>query len=159
MRTTISRPCVAAILSLLVGVAACSGGGSGSSSTPGGGSPASNLAPIASAGTDQNVFLGAGAVTLDGSASRDPETAALQYAWTFTLQPAGSTATVTNANVARADFTPDMTGLYRATLVVSDGALSTSATVNIDVAASPGAAANAGSNQMVNRGAAVALDG
>src|SRR6267142_4293030 len=158
MRTTISRPTGSAmLLIMLASVAACSGGGSGSVS--GSGSSASNLAPIASAGANQNVFLGAGAVSLDGSQSRDPDGSALQYAWTFTLQPAGSSATVSSASTARASFTPDMTGLYRATLAISDGALSASATVDIDVAASPGSTANAGPDQLVNRGAAVSLDG
>ncbi|HZT63845.1 MAG TPA: PKD domain-containing protein [Burkholderiales bacterium] len=162
------RPQMTAILvSLLLSLAACSGGGSGSSeatapggdSAPAGGGAAPNVGPVASAGADQHVFMGTGAVELDGSVSRDPDGAALQYAWTLVLQPAGSNATVSNANAARASFTPDATGLYRAKLVVSDGALSASATVDIDVAVSPSSTANAGPDQMVNRGATVALDG
>src|SRR5262249_60559634 len=73
--------------------------------------------------------------------------------------PSGSNATLSGASSARASFTPDMTGLYRIQLAVSDGSLHSTGSADVDVAVNPSAIANAGPDQQVNRGAAVTLDG
>ena len=84
---------------------------------------ANNLPPIANAGPDQtggeNVR-----VLFDGSASNDPEGAALDYIWTLASAPA--TSTLTSANIFDADtnapsIVPDASGPYVLSLVVSDG--------------------------------------
>ncbi len=60
-----------------------------------------NEAPIAEAGTNQTVAVGA-AVNLDGSGSSDPEGMPLTYAWT---QTAGTNVTLQNADTATPVFT------------------------------------------------------
>ncbi len=60
------------------------------------GLPASNVAPVADAGSAQSAFVGS-VVTLDGSASTDANADALTYAWTLASRPAGSTAALSSA--------------------------------------------------------------
>ncbi len=81
------------------------------------------LPPIANAGPDQS-FTSIALVTLDGSASSDPNGDSLTYAWSFTSRPAGSAAVLTGANTESPTFTPDLDGNYVVQLIVSDGALS-----------------------------------
>jgi hypothetical protein len=112
---------------LLIG---CGGGGG---NTP---APAPNRAPVANAGPAQSVMVGS-LVTLDGSASTDPDNDALSYAWTLAV-PAGSTATLSGTATARPIFTPDQAGNYAATLTVSDGKASSSASVTVTASLPPG---------------------
>ncbi len=79
--------------------------------------------PIANCGGDQSADVSA-RVDLDGSASSDPEGAALKYAWTLSSTPDGDTmgsSDVYNASSAHASFVPDMAGVYIVALAVSDG--------------------------------------
>ncbi len=78
-----------------------------------------NQAPVANAGSDQQVTVGT-RVTLDGSASRDPDDDPITFQWRFVSQPEGSTATLTDADTAQAKFTPDVAGDYILELVVTD---------------------------------------
>jgi hypothetical protein len=119
-----------------------------------------NVAPVANAGTAQNVTTGS-LVTLDGSASSDANGDALTYAWTLTSRPAGSTATLSAATSARPTFSADAAGTYVASLVVSDGRLtSTAKTVTVTAAvANVAPVANAGITQNVTTGTLVTLDG
>ncbi|MGD0015381.1 MAG: PKD domain-containing protein, partial [Bryobacteraceae bacterium] len=93
----------------------------------------SNVPPNADAGQEQNAAAGH-VVTLDGSASFDPENAALTYNWTFSQTPADSlltSATIANAATAHAQFVPDVAGDYVLALQVSDGQLASQATVTV----------------------------
>ena len=85
-----------------------------------------NQAPVANAGADVEVTVGT-AVTLDGTASADPEGATLAYIWTFTGMPEGSEAAFDEANAPKPTFTPDVPGTYTITLVVNDGELDSAA--------------------------------
>jgi predicted outer membrane repeat protein len=101
--------------------------------------PVTNQAPIANAGPDQQVQINT-TVTLDGSASRDPNPGqTLTYKWT---QTAGPSVTLSNATTAKPTFTaPNSATILTFSLVVTDnfGAISSADTVNIRVLA-PGQA-------------------
>lgn len=118
----------AALFAIVVGMIGCGGGGSSSSPD------ASNVAPVANAGTLQNVTVGT-VVTLNGGASSDANNDPLTYSWTLTSVPAFSAATLSGASTVAPTFTADMAGTYVASLTVNDGKVnSTSATVNINAA-------------------------
>ena len=81
---------------------------------------AGNLPPVANAGPDQMATAGQ-LVTLNGSASSDPNGDPLTYSWCLIGKPEGSTATLSGANTARPTFTPDIAGSYVFCLTVNDG--------------------------------------
>jgi len=81
-----------------------------------------NDAPIADAGTSQELLLGQTA-TLDGSGSSDPEGFAITYAWAFVETPDGSTVALSDPSATQPTFTPDLAGIYAVQLVVNDGDL------------------------------------
>jgi hypothetical protein len=119
-----------------------------------------NLAPVANAGAIQYVPVN-NLVTLDGSASSDPNGDSITYQWTLTAQPGTSSVSLSGATTAHPTFTPDTVGTYAASLVVSDGTLASApATVEIGVLTGNAApVANAGADQHVNQGTLVTLDG
>lgn len=91
---------------------------------------AANKPPVAAvASATLSVDVNA-AVTLDGSASGDPDNGpqALAYAW---KQTSGATATLSGADQAKAGFTPTQAGSYVFELTVSDGKDSAKAQVTV----------------------------
>lgn len=88
-----------------------------------------NAAPVARiVPSEQEVVVGA-IVKLDGRSSTDPEDAPLMYLWTFSQVPIGSQVEAFGFSLIEDDgsvvgFAPDITGIYRVQLVVSDGSLS-----------------------------------
>ncbi len=78
-----------------------------------------NQAPTAVATATPLLAVVGQTVSLNGSASTDPETDPLTYAWTLTA-PLGSVASIINATSALASLTPDKPGTYTLTLTVSD---------------------------------------
>ena len=119
-----------------------------------------NVKPVADAGADQSAIEG-DVVTLDGSASSDPDGDTLTYEWRFVSTPGGSAATLSDATAVAPDFTADLEGTYVLALVVNDGELN-SEEDRVTVTASEANAAptaNAGSDINAMTGTVVTLDG
>jgi hypothetical protein len=108
--------CRAAAVLALSALFACSDGGAKLPPT----TNPSNRPPIAQAGFDRAVGKQA-VVTLDGTASVDPEGFPLTYLWMLASKPAGSTAQVQSPTSAVTQFTVDVPGAYVVRLQVSDG--------------------------------------
>jgi len=79
-----------------------------------------NMAPTADATATPMLPLLGQSVSLDGSASSDPDGDTISYQWVVTSKPVGSAASLTNATSATASITPDVSGTYEMTLTVSD---------------------------------------
>ena len=94
-----------------------------------------NLPPISRAGTDAVAFIG-DAVSLDGSASFDPDQDPLTYEWQLLSAPASSALIPSDASVDANEtyvFTADAVGSYVFALVVSDGTDSSRDIVAVDI--------------------------
>ncbi|WP_246180619.1 PKD domain-containing protein, partial [Marinobacter changyiensis] len=122
----------------------------------------SNSAPVADAGTSVSVAKGQ-VVTLDGSGSFDADGAPLPltYTWEIGVVPEGSLVTtddLSSTDQATTSFTPDVGGIYIASLTVSDGDLEDTDTVNITVE-NQVPVAEAGADQQVLVGQTATLDG
>lgn len=91
------------------------------------GSAGGNLAPIPNAGPDQFIQVGI-KVTLDASASSDPNGDALVYLWAQTSGPSVSLSNTTQAVVS---FVPVTVGTYAFRVTVNDGQLSTTDEVRV----------------------------
>jgi PKD repeat protein len=117
-----------------------------------------NVPPVAVAGAAQAVAQGA-QVTLDGSASQDPDHApeALTFAWN---QTAGPVVTLAGAYTAKASFAASRPGSYGFRLTVGDGEAASIATTTVTVSVvNQPPLADAGPAQSVIVGTAVVLDG
>ncbi|WP_157951973.1 PKD domain-containing protein [Limnohabitans sp. Rim28] len=153
------------VLALLPVLAACGGGGSGCNLLGGAlcdsSTPVVNQAPVAVAGANQSVLLGAGSVKLNGSGSTDANGDALTYEWAMDSRPPRSAADLSQATSVEPTFTPDLPGEYRFSLVVSDTKLRSArslVTVTVSEVNAP-PVANAGVDQSVLVNAVVSLDG
>jgi formylglycine-generating enzyme required for sulfatase activity len=138
-----------------------SGDESDEDSNNGGGQSTANSAPVANAGTDQNVSTGS-TVTLDGSGSSDADPGdTLTYSWSFISVPGGSLATLSDSAIVNPTFTADIDGTYVIQLVVNDGTVNSAAdTVSVTAAtANSTPVSNAGTDQNVSTGSTVTLDG
>lgn len=113
--------------------------------------------PIAKPGANRTA--NPGLVTLDGSASNDPNGMALTYAWTLTSKPAGSAAVMMNATAVKPTIVTDRAGAYVASLVVSNGAQSSPAATATITTNNLAPVANAGANATATMGSTVGLSG
>ncbi len=122
------------------------------------GVPPNPLPPTANAGANQTVTVGI-VVTLDGSASSDPNGLAIAWVWT---PPAGITL---NSNfVSNPSFTATTAGTFTFSLVVTNTEALSSAPASVTITVNPANAtlapiANAGAAQTVGAGATVQLNG
>jgi len=117
-----------------------------------------NSAPVADAGLDQTVFVGA-TVQLNGTASVDADGNPLTFRWALTTRPDGSVAVLVDDTTPTPRFDVDVFGTYVAQLIVNDGqADSAPDTVTISTENSR-PVANAGPDQVVTTSATVLLDG
>ncbi len=79
-----------------------------------------NRAPVADAGPNQTVAVGA-VVQLDGGESSDADGDSLDYAWKLVSVPAGSTASLSDSAAVKPTFVADRHGTYKVELIVNDG--------------------------------------
>ncbi len=153
----------------LAALAACGGGG-GSSAEPAPAAPAVpvNTAPRASAGSEQWVQVGA-AVTLNGSASADPQGDRLSYSWRVKRSTATAAPRLAQATSATSAVQFDESGVYEFELTVTDPAgLTSSDTVIVSVATpfvspanvlkSPSATARLPGNEKLGPGEVISAD-
>lgn len=117
-----------------------------------------NTIPVAQPGPDQTVYVGM-TVQLDGTDSTDVDGNLLRYHWTMLSQPAGSTATLSDATAIRPTLTIDVPGAYAIQLIVNDGTVdSVPDTVTLTTSNSP-PVAHAGPDQTVLVTQSVLLNG
>jgi hypothetical protein len=116
--------------------------------------------PVANAGSGQAVHIG-NVVTLDGSASSDPDlNYPLSYSWTITSKPDGSAATLSDPAVVNPSFTADLPGDYVIRLVVADSSGFVSAAGSVTISTTNTApVANAGADQTPYVNDTVTLNG
>jgi len=119
-----------------------------------------NSRPHADAGPDGTAVAGA-TVSLDGSASSDPDGDALTFRWSFTSRPEGSAAELSDPAAAQPTFAALLPGTYVAQLIVNDGTMDSEAdtTVVIVTSSNQRPHADAGPDQVQATGATVHLDG
>ncbi len=118
-----------------------------------------NHAPIANAGSPQTVSAGS-PVTLNGSASSDPDGDVITYQWTLVSKPQGSLIDVAQATMPIASFNPDKSGVYEAQLIVTDSNNTRSLASRVTITVVNNApVANAGTDRSVVVGDSVILDG
>lgn len=91
-----------------------------------------NTPPLANAGEDQEIYQDS-LVYLDGSKSTDPDGTQLSYLWTFVTKPTGAYTPILDPTAENAYFEPDVKGVYTIRLMVSDGVVTSTDDVQINV--------------------------
>ena len=119
-----------------------------------------NLAPVANAGSDQNVVTGS-PVVLNASQSNDVDGDSLTYDWILADLPGTSGVLFVSTPLLEFTFTPDVDGNYTFNLTVNDGNLDSEIDTIVIVASTANSAptANAGIDQEVSTGSVVTLNG
>ncbi|MCF8303705.1 MAG: right-handed parallel beta-helix repeat-containing protein [Bacteroidales bacterium] len=85
----------------------------------------------ADAGTDITDATVGEKVTLDGTGSESSNGSDFNYMWAFVSTPNGSNASLTGANTANPEFTPDVEGTYLIELIITSGDASDSDQVSV----------------------------
>ena len=100
--------------------------------------PAGNHQPVADAGVDR-VGSVATTIVLDGGFSVDADGDSLRYLWKLDNQPQGSQAILELSDSVTPRLIPDIPGFYQASLIVSDGYVSSQVdTVTMTISAVAG---------------------
>lgn len=97
---------------------------------------AANTPPVAVAGSDISVKVGEG-IFLDGTGSTDADNDTLTYLWSWAQKPSGSSVSFDDATSSTPNFTPDLAGTYRVSLMVNDSKISSAPneiTINVTYA-------------------------
>lgn len=80
-----------------------------------------SVAPTADASVSPStISINGGPVQFSGASSSAPSGDSLTYAWTLTSVPAGSQAALSSTTSQTPTLTPDLRGIYTASLVVTD---------------------------------------
>lgn len=159
MKKSITNFVVLMIAVLAIISTGCGGGGGGGGGSTSGGEE--NKSPVAITGPDQTVDEGA-LVTLDASNSNDPDDGIASYLWE---QTDGPSITLSNPSSVKPTFTapsvgPDGEALTFKLTVTDKGGLKSTATCIVNVTATNiPPIAEAGSDQTVDEGTLVTLDG
>ncbi|MGC4034414.1 MAG: PKD domain-containing protein [Chitinophagaceae bacterium] len=110
-----------------------------------------NQTPVANAGANQTITLPTSTVTLDGSASSDPDGTIASYAWTKVSGP--TSGTITSGSSATTTVTGLAQGTYVFSLTVTDNGNITATdevTITVNATANKLPVANAGANQTIS---------
>jgi hypothetical protein len=121
----------------------------------------SNVPPVSNAGQDQGDKRRGDRITLNGSASSDPNGDPLTYRWSFTSRPAGSEAVLVNPTSVAPTFTIDQDGDYKIQLIVNDGTVDSPPDVVTVTSTNVAPVANAGPDQggLFPAGTVITLNG
>lgn len=117
-----------------------------------------NSKPVADAGPDQTVPLGA-QVFLDGRRSHDIDGDLLSYRWRMVSKPQNSTTTLQQPTTFEPSFIADAPGSYTIELIVNDGSLDSDPSQVVISTDNSRPVANAGPDQQASVGTLVQLDG
>ena len=117
-----------------------------------------NSPPVADAGSDQSVPLGA-LVQLDAGASSDMDGDALSYQWAILSTPQGSEATLSDSSIVNPNFTTDKPGTYQLQVIVNDGQRDSEPDTLIVTTQNTRPVADAGPDRSVYLGDTLTLDG
>ncbi len=90
--------------------------------------PPPNTAPVADAGSAQDIHSGS-TVTLDGSGSSDADGDDLTYIWSFVDKPEGSNAFFSDTTLINPTFIADIDGDYTIELTVNDRRIESTAAI------------------------------
>ena len=150
-----SHPKFLVPLGLMLLLTACGGGGGGSS-TP---QPTPNQPPTADAGSDVSQVIQPTPITLDGSASSDPENDQLEFQWQVAEQPAEADIELSRPTEAMTEFQPAVAGEYVFELTVTDpDGLSSTDSVRVTLTNNPPSATVAMFDHHPLLGTAVTID-
>jgi hypothetical protein len=119
-----------------------------------------NNAPVAHAGPDLGSIIVGTVITMNGSASSDPNSNPLTYSWSLIIKPAGSAAVLVNPTSVTPTFTVDRVGDYVVQLIVNDGGLNSAPDTALITTSNVAPVANAGPDQGGKLpGSLITLDG